>query len=368
MDAGNRRRHLGGALASAALAVAACGGGGKPPTLAYDNLTTDGRPAFSLWGASASDVWESGGGVQKGPCDASSETAYLLHFDGASWTHATPPATATLMAGLTGSSASDVWSVGQVCDPVGHSFAASLFHFDGHAWSVAWQADATSAATLSGVAVAAPGDVWAAGVVDGSSAPPSSPLLLHATGPTWTPVQDAAIDASGLADVCASSSQDVWLFGVRQSPAGNDPALYHFDGSAWSSVAPPPHAIGIACRAGGLWVRAADSLYQRVDGSFQRLGDIPLDQGAVWVGSPSDIWAAVTVNGLGGDCSGGSLGVPGGCTHADFSVEHWNGSGWSKATARAGYSLVWSSGASDPVWFVGDTTDRIDAADRIAWP
>lgn len=80
---------------------------------------------FGIWAASDTEAWAVGGvsGVTE-------NGAVMFHFDGTSWSPVELPAEAAAKATLfkvSGSSASDVWAVGE---------AGVALHFDGSAWSV----------------------------------------------------------------------------------------------------------------------------------------------------------------------------------------------------------------------------------------
>jgi hypothetical protein len=92
-------------------------------------------------------------------------------------------------------------------------------------------------ASLVGVTVVAPNDVWAFGV---SSA--SVPLQLqHFDGTSWRLVPAPALPTSaGLSDMRAVSSNDIWAVGYQSGGGrGSLPLIVHWDGSSWSVVPNP---------------------------------------------------------------------------------------------------------------------------------
>ncbi|NDU71732.1 hypothetical protein GWI34_03695 [Actinomadura sp. DSM 109109] len=63
--------------------------------------------------------------------------------------------------------------------------------------------------------------------------------LLKRTGDAWTAVAVPGID--NVEDLQGLSATDAWAVGARQDlQLGSFPAVAHFDGTAWSSVPPPP--------------------------------------------------------------------------------------------------------------------------------
>lgn len=191
------------------------------------------RCLTSLHGSGPSDVWAaaSNGGLlhfqgaawaPEGPADAAlsvyaagpgqvfalqaspaggTAPGGVYQLAGGSWTLASTGATATLRA-LWGSSARDVWAVGDD--------ASAAFHWDGSRWS-AVPTGADPAVGLGAVWGAGPGEVWMASR--------AAPLLLRWDGRTLAPLA-AAAGLRSLSGLGGSGPGDLWA-------VGGDGAILH---------------------------------------------------------------------------------------------------------------------------------------------
>src|SRR5262249_1183329 len=157
--------------AAATLAIAVgCAPSPGPPVLPHHWFVVRGdldRVPLSVWGASANDVWIGGGGL------AHAGPVLLLHGDGASFVEQASDVQGTIWW-IHGTSASDVWAVGE---------KGLALHWDGSAWT---PRPTGTDATLFGVWAAAPDDVWAVG--GSPTSPGPSDVLLHYDGVSFTAV------------------------------------------------------------------------------------------------------------------------------------------------------------------------------------
>jgi hypothetical protein len=185
--------------------------------------------------------------------------------------------------------------------------------------------------------------------------------VLHYDG-DWSEAQTFA--SADLTAIRAYSPNDVWVAGHG--------ALYHYDGSNWSTVSVSPTIIAfgdgwavgdhgaVLARQGATWNPLADStsitvaaawgasadnLWAAVDGSVRHFdghawelppAEMPqnLALGAMWGSGPDDIWAA------------------GSGTTAHFDGQHWtsttsNNGQWVFAIFGFGRAEVWASGSND---------------------
>lgn len=141
--------------------VWACGSGGR--VVRYDPVTGDvaERPVpgvttvlYGVWGAAADDVWTVGGGEAPGGGTAPE----IHHWNGSAWTRVDPPAAAQtrILYKVWGSAADDVWACGS---------GGTILHFDGAAWTPVASDTVNTLLTIQGrpggglpvVAVGAPG-------------------------------------------------------------------------------------------------------------------------------------------------------------------------------------------------------------------
>ena len=146
-----------------------------------------------LWAASSSDVWATGlGGT-------------ILHFDGAAWSPANAPISATLeIDAVWGSSPSDVWFVGQ----------GTVLHWNGESF-----ASTSFAGSLLSVSGTGPSDVWITGENAG---------VRHFNGATWSLVSTGGGTNSYFA-VLALATNDVWLADFASSKE-----TMHWNGARWT--------------------------------------------------------------------------------------------------------------------------------------
>jgi len=168
----------------------------------------------------------------------STETVSAVHWNGTIWTEV-PTSFSTTKAltinAISGSSASDIWVVGETETGGYHDrkFTSVILHYDGFTWSNATVPDHSG---LLDVDALSPTDAWAV-AADGS--------ILNWNGSTWT-VKTQVPYAS---IVEALSPTDVWVGGIV--------SLAHYDGSSWSTTATPSGIDefngGAALTPGSIW-------------------------------------------------------------------------------------------------------------------
>jgi len=118
-------------------------GGGPPPICSvggwcWSAPTPQGNDLGGVWSTSASDVWSVG------------DLGTILHWDGATWSSYLG-VTDQPLSHVRGSGASDVWAVGA---------AGTILHWDGAAWSTSASGTTTE---LTDVWATATDDAWAVG-------------------------------------------------------------------------------------------------------------------------------------------------------------------------------------------------------------
>lgn len=268
------------------------------PNWCWENPLPQGNDVFASWGTSASDLWAVG---QRG---------VILHGDGATWT-LSPSGVLRALRGVWGRAANDVWAVGE---------GGTIVHWDGARWSTQ-----TSGVTEDLYAVwGNTAEVWAVG--DGT--------ILRWDGTAWKPRNCTGTGSSQTFHaVWGSSPNDVFAVGTG---AGY---YCHFNGTAWASE----YAPQIQNTLNGLFGIDAKNLWAVGDA-----GEIDKWNGTGWTrittgmtGTLSGIWGSSDKNiwavGEGG-----------------LSVL-WNGSSWSVVvpqSASPNLQAVWGSSDKD-VWAVG---------------
>jgi Bacterial Ig-like domain (group 2) len=258
---------------------------------------------FSVWGTSASDVWAVG------------DNGTILHYNGTTWSNVSSGVTQPRY-GVWGTSASDVWAVGGV---VG---IGTILHYNGTTWSSASSASSGATQALFGVWGTSASDVWAVGGAG------SIGTILHYNGTSWSSVSSGTTEQLILFGVWGTSASDVWAVGVGGT-------ILHYNGTTWSSV-----SSGATQAHGGVWGTSASDVwavgetilhYNGTSWSSVSSGTIQFFH-SVWGTSASDVWAV----GLGG------------------TILHYNGTTWSSVSSGTAQELVgvWGSSSSN-VWAVG---------------
>jgi hypothetical protein len=233
---------------------------------------------------SPSDLWAVGSATSL----SSSSATLTERYNGTSWHVVPSPNPAGFryddLTGVSGTSASDVWSVGMEFVTAGHAYPI-IEHYNGSAWSLVPSAQPTQVGDLSAVAALTPTNVWAVG--NGRTpAGVGAPMIQHYDGTAWTEVTTPVTTAATLNAVAAVSASDVWAVGSEASGG----LAMHYDGTSWTATPLPAP----------------------VNGGWQL--------SAVSASSATNVWAA------GYESSADGL-----SQHAI--VEHYNGTRWSVTTA-----------------------------------
>jgi hypothetical protein len=193
--------------------------------------------------------------------------------------------------------ANDVWAVGSF-----DSTSTLTEHWNGTTWSVVSSPNAaTGTSALLAVHGIASDDVWAVGR-NRISQTESRAILLHWDGSVWHTVPDPLPTTNHwLADIAASSANDVWAVGSLVDNTGLKNLVLHWNGSAWTQA-----PIGIPPQN-------------------------PEALNAIEIIAPNDIWAA------------------------GAAIYHWDGTTWEMQKAVEVEDIA-AFGAND-VWFTGAGTN-----------
>jgi hypothetical protein len=196
-----------------------------------DVLAMSGSSASDLWGV-GQDGWTSG--------------SLTVHWDGRTLRTIASPANEPLYA-VSSVSLSDAWAAGG-------DTHTSVEHWNGKGWHIT-PTPSLRKASLAGIAARSRSDVWAVGsVTDATRGQTSRPLIEHWDGKRWR------IDLRGnqtgyLLGVAVRASDDAWAVG---SDAGSV-LIEHWDGLAWRRVirrgakAPGVLAAVVALSATDAW-------------------------------------------------------------------------------------------------------------------
>ena len=179
-----------------------------------------GPSLHDVWGTSASDVWAVGEAI--------------LHYDGSQWVRVPSPGAQTLKA-VWGSSRTDVWACGFNRD----TNNGSLLHYDGNSWQLHDQSSLFVDVTCSGIWGTGPRDVW----LVGNSEKTGAKLLHFDAFANWsdkTPIPGLSAYFTG---IWVSSSTSGWV-------VGSDGLFLQLGGTQWGAINPPPTTANLLAISG----------------------------------------------------------------------------------------------------------------------
>jgi hypothetical protein len=286
-----------------------------------------------VWGTSASDMFV----VGELPLDANDRvSSVILHFDGAAWT---PQLTQTdlMLRGVWGSAADDVYAVGS--DDGGD---ARVLRFDGARWSdvPGLTVQAGEQTELLSIWGSSESEIFAVGST--FNGVELGTLVFHYDGTRWQRMTVNSEFNPPLADVWGSSPTDVYAVG--RVPGARIGVILHYDGTAWSSVF---ELDELALNA--VWGTAEDNVYAagfRVDRNLRAIGVILHFDGTDW--SEVEIPPSEVINELWASAADDVFAVGNGGT-----VLHFDGSGWTSTNPTTPDLLgIWGLSSSD-VFAVG---------------
>jgi hypothetical protein len=167
-----------------------------------------------------------------------------LHFDGIEWkATALPGIAGDLTSALTGVvdlAPNNVWGVGYInLDEVGTN--QIIEHFDGISWSVSPgpKFGSREAPLLYGLSATSPSDMWAVGDISVSDF--AGPVVEHYDGTAWTASILGTCSLCFPDAVSAIATDDVWAVGSIESTST---FTMHFNGTEWFLVPSPSPGAG----------------------------------------------------------------------------------------------------------------------------
>jgi len=204
------------------------------------------------------------------------------HWNGSAWSVVPSPnpagSASNSLSGITAIAPNDIWAVGSSTSVSGGNVVTSTLveHWNGSAWTIVASPNVPPQRQglavrdlLTGVTAIGPSNVWAVGysidVASGSGAPNKS-LIEHWNGSAWTIVPSPSPQGHNtLTGIAAISATDIWAVGYGSTDVStgtpvDKPELLHWNGTLWSSVAPPPNVgpsdnllQGVATTSGAVW-------------------------------------------------------------------------------------------------------------------
>jgi hypothetical protein len=283
---------------------------------------------------------------------ATAQAATRPHLATATWTITPGPTSGfSELDGTYAASAADAWTVGVRSGSGQGDVLPLIEHWNGSAWQAATApAVAGSFSTeLSDVSGTSASDVWAVGdavTADFHPYPPRATVIMHWDGTSWTqvPSPNSSNFVTRLLRVSAFAPNDAWASGFSQTNgelfAGS--IVMHWDGSSWRTVSTPDQDMSVLGGSSGndVWFSGSSSNWHWNGSTFTQVSGPPLEAKVAAISS-TDQWSTSSSNGV-------------------ASLMHWNGHTWSAVTALAGNQNIVSVAAlsSTDVWAVGaQTTD-----------
>jgi hypothetical protein len=300
---------------------------------------------------------------------------------GCAWNQVSSPNRGTIadcLAGVAVVGANDVWAVGDYIKGSGvdQSYRTLVEHWNGTGWTAASSPNAGSGDYLTGVAAAAPHDVWAVGHYQGKRG--EKTLAEHWNGRTWkiVPTPDLGRFDNYLMGVAVAGSHNVWAVGeYSQHGTVYRTLVEHWNGRSWTivhspNVGPSHNALAAVTVGGGRNVWAVGHYERGTNDTYHTLAEH-------WNGSSWAVVATPNVVGTHNFSRGdGFDGVTAAGRHDVWAVgfhyddgraanrsliEHWNGNSWSvmstptvgdrdyplAAAVRDGIGGVWAVGTYD---------------------
>lgn len=238
------------------------------PQVEYPYGPRSGAPLDAVAFASG-DIWIVGSAAGHGSgAPGGSQVAMALHTDGTSWMEVAVPGVGgdvDFLRAVDGVAPDDIWGVGDgrwISGPQ----RAWVLHWDGAAWSHVPsppQDDELMMSQLFDVVAIAADDVWAAGSYSDPTSGDQGALFLHWDGANWTEHRVPTSPFSGARGIAALAADDIWAAG-----GGGQNVYFHFDGAGWSEVAGAPELDGLSIG------RTDQALLAFADGGLASFGTI----------------------------------------------------------------------------------------------
>ncbi|MEU4822347.1 hypothetical protein AB0H37_10800 [Actinomadura sp. NPDC023710] len=241
----------------------------------------------------------------------------------------------------------------------GEHRASSVGAADGTTWPIVQSSPTADTGTsLSGLAAAPDGTMWAAGGRQASGV--YKPILQRLTGSTWSNVTlPAAAAPYRFNAAAATSASNLWL-AAQLNTSGDSHAVLQWNGTAWKTFKVPlsfqPSDIATA-GPGSTWV-VSSSAAKHWNGTAWADTPIGIKPRAITAVSPTSAWAV-----------GWAEGQP--------ATAHWNGTSWTnvpfpridgvdvKSEIASTLSDVYAASAND-VWAVGSVRVIDESGQKVS--
>ena len=290
------------------------------------------------------------------------------HWDGTRWSVVATPKVSQPTAQLD-SAATDpqgnVWAAGFSDDPSCLCGETIVERWTGQAWSRIATPNPGVADYINGITATSASDVWVVGQ-EWTSLSSIVPLVMHYDGTRWTVVNTSQFAGAALYTVSAVASNDAWALGNIGVVGQNAVLALHWNGSTWQRVIFPAEQGGYyiirgvsGVASGDLWA-AGFFVYNQQSSylarsfhwngtSWSRVDVANLTQPSYFVGikavASNDVWAV-----------GQGVVLPD-INNVQNITYHWNGSSWSNVgnpdnIQEAIFNGIAASSSTD-IWVVG---------------
>jgi hypothetical protein len=178
-----------------------------------------GNNLTAITARSAKDIWAVGEFTNT----SYTNSAYALHYDGASWSVVILPQPAVngpsspVLHAVTAVAANDVWAVGENEEVPGLGITTLIEHWNGSAWSIVPSPTPGAYPILNGVAARSSGDVYAVGSNEPSvNGGVEQGLIMRWNGSTWSADTDPTAGTfSPLYAAATAAGSSEWAFGIN---------------------------------------------------------------------------------------------------------------------------------------------------------
>jgi uncharacterized membrane protein len=344
----------------------------NPATSAFHVVPTpNGHPKpfqndlHSASGSSASDIWAVGQAA--------------IHFNGTKWTAFSVPKikgdNTSRLGGVVDFAPNNVWTVGIINIGLGNTNQI-IEHFDGTKWSVSPGPTflPNDEPSLQSVTAISPSDMWATGFILTNNFASLYPLFEHYDGTSWTAFETTSSSAT-MFGISADATNDVWAVGTV---ALYTTSIEHYDGNAWSVISSPNAGAGwnilegvAALAPNNVWAvgyytqqqnstRPALTLIEHWDGTSWKIVASPnVGPNSQYQSNQLYGITAISANDI---WAYGSYFASDGSEQQSTLVEHWNGTSWKivpspnpvNGTFRADILFGGTVISTGDLWLVGN--------------
>lgn len=237
------------------------------------------------------DVWAAGTKITQDLGGFLGPQAFVIHWDGTSWTEVAAPvsgpgASGAVVRGISAVSTNEVWFVGDWPDPTTFCEPGLALRWNGSSLELhTTPCIGVGCGTVGGVGLEevhaiASDDVWAVGGGgDGDSS--TCDYVVHWDGTQWShvPTPEPASFGQRLYGVHASGPSDVWAVGQYLDGLGYHAFAIQYDGVTWTLHEPPGGSLDVHSWAPDDVYAAGANIYHWDGASWSFVEDFGIQSG-----------------------------------------------------------------------------------------